>query len=75
MLAGVLEGVAASLAAIIVLFLVFEAVAVPIRSSLPAFADRVAFLGMSQCVTLLVWGALLGGLGSAVGMRRVSEWR
>ena len=74
-LAGVLEGVVAGAAAIAVLFLVFEAVAVPIRSSLPAFADRVAFLGASQCVTLLVWGAVLGGTGSAVGMRRVSEWR
>jgi len=74
-LAGILEGVFASLAAVIVLFLAFEAVAVPIRSSLPQFAERVTFLGMSQCATLLVWGAFLGGAGSAVGMRRVSEWR
>lgn len=74
-LAGVLEGVLASVLAIAVLFVAFEAVAIPIRSSLPEFADRVAFLGLNQCVTLLVWGALLGGVGSAVGMRRVSEWR
>lgn len=74
-LAGVLEGVVAAVVAIGVLFLVFEAVAIPIRSSLPAFAGRVAFLGASQCLTLLLWGALLGGAGSAVGMRRVSEWR
>jgi cell division transport system permease protein len=74
-LAGILEGVAAGLLALVVLFLVFEAVAIPIRSSLPAFADRVVFLGASQCVTLLLWGAVLGGVGSAVGMRRVSEWR
>jgi cell division transport system permease protein len=74
-LAGIFEGVAASVAALVVLFLVFEAVAIPIRSSLPAFADRVAFLGMSQNATLVLWGALLGGVGSAVGMRRVSEWR
>jgi len=74
-LAGTFEGIAASIAAVGVLFLVFEAVAMPIRSSLPAFADRVAFLGMSQCATLVLWGAVLGGAGSAVGMRRVSEWR
>ena len=74
-LAGILEGVVASLAALVVLIVVFEAVAIPIRSSLPSFADRVAFLGMSQCATLVLWGAVLGGAGSAVGMRRVSEWR
>ena len=74
-LAGILEGAVAAVLAIAVLFLAFEAVAIPIRSSLPAFAERVAFLGMSQCLTLLLWGAVLGGVGSAVGMRRVSEWR
>lgn len=74
-LAGVLEGVVAGALAIGVLFLAFEAVAIPIRSSLPALAERVAFLGLSQCATLVLWGALLGGAGSAVGMRRVSEWR
>jgi cell division transport system permease protein len=74
-LAGVLEGVVASVLAIGVLLLAFEAVAFPIRQSLPVFAGRVTFLGMSQCLTLVLWGALLGGVGSAVGMRRVSEWR
>lgn len=74
-LAGVLEGVVAAVLAIAVLFVAFEAVAIPIRSSLPTFAERVAFLGASQCLTLLLWGAVLGGAGSAVGMRRVSEWR
>jgi len=74
-LAGILEGAVAAVLAVAVLFVAFEAVAIPIRSSLPTFADRVAFLGVSQCLTLLVWGALLGGAGSAVGMRRVSEWR
>jgi cell division transport system permease protein len=74
-LAGILEGVVAAVAALALLFLVFEAVAVPIRASLPAFAGRVAFLGPSQLVALLLWGAVLGGVGSAVGMRRVSGWR
>lgn len=74
-LAGILEGAVAALLALAVLLLVFEAVAIPIRSSLPAFADRVAFLDLKQCLTLLLWGAALGGVGSAVGMRRVSEWR
>jgi cell division protein FtsX len=74
-LAGVLEGVVASMLAIAVLLLAFEAVAYPIRESLPAFAGKVTFLGMNQCLTLMLWGALLGGVGSAVGMRRVSEWR
>lgn len=74
-LAGVLEGVAASVIALLVLLVAFEAVAYPIRQNLPAFAGRVTFLGMSQCLTLMLWGALLGGVGSAVGMRRVSEWR
>lgn len=74
-LAGVLEGVVASLLAIVVLFVAFQAVAIPIRSSLPAFAGRIAFLDLAQCMALLMWGALLGGVGSAAGMRRVSQWR
>lgn len=74
-LAGVLEGVVASGLALVVLLLAFEAVAIPVRSSLPALAGRVGFLGLGQCATLVVWGALLGGAGSAAGMRRVSEWR
>lgn len=74
-LAGVIEGAVAAVLAVAVLFLVFEAVAIPIRQSLPALAGRIGFLSSSQCVTLLLWGAVLGGIGSAVGMRRVSEWR
>jgi cell division transport system permease protein len=74
-LAGVLEGVVASVGAIALLFFVYQMVAMPIRSDLPATADMLAFLGVSQCLTLLLWGALLGGAGSAVGMWRVSEWR
>lgn len=74
-LAGVLEGVVASVGAIALLFCVYQMVAMPIRSDLPATADMLAFLGVSQCLTLLLWGALLGGAGSAVGMWRVSEWR
>lgn len=74
-LAGLLEGVVASGFALAVLFLAFEVVAIPIRSSLPGLAGRVAFLGAGQCATLVLWGALLGGVGAAVGMRRVSEWR
>lgn len=74
-LAGIIEGVVAATLAIAVLFLAFEAVAIPIRSSLPDFAIRVTFLGVNQCLTLLLWGAVLGGAGSAMGMRRVSEWR
>jgi cell division transport system permease protein len=74
-LAGVLEGVVASLLALVLLFGVFQAVAVPIRADLPAAAEVLAFLGLRQCLTLLVWGAALGGVGSAVGMWRVSGWR
>ncbi|HEY2773447.1 MAG TPA: permease-like cell division protein FtsX [Candidatus Binatia bacterium] len=74
-LAGILEGVFASVLAIGALFFAFEAVATPIRQNLPDFGSRIAFLGAHQCLTLLVWGALLGGVGSAMGMRRVSEWR
>ncbi len=74
-LAGVLEGLVASVTAIALLFCVYQVVAMPIRSDLPAMADMLAFLGASQCLTLLLWGALLGGVGSAVGMWRVSEWR
>lgn len=74
-LAGVLEGIVASGLALVVLLLAFEAVAIPIRSSLPGLAGRVAFLSAAQCATLVLWGALLGGAGAAVGMRRVSEWR
>lgn len=74
-LAGILEGLVAALLAMAVLFVAFQLVAMPIRSSLPTFAARVVFLNLSQCLTLLLWGAVLGGVGSAVGMRRVSEWR
>lgn len=74
-LAGVLEGAVASVLALVVLLAVFEAVAMPIRTSLPGFSTRLAFLSLSQCGTLLLWGAVLGGAGSAVAMRRVSEWR
>ena len=74
-LAGVLEGVVASLLAIVLLLLAFEAVAIPIRASLPALAGRIGFLSAGQCAALLMWGALLGGVGSAAGMRRMSQWR
>jgi cell division transport system permease protein len=74
-LAGVLEGVAASLLAVATLFGVYLMVAMPIRSDLPALGQMLAFLGPAQCLTLVAWGAFLGGAGSAVGMRRVSEWR
>jgi len=74
-LAGFLEGTAASLIALGLLFAVFAAVALPIHSELPVVADALAFLGPRQCLTLALWGAVLGGAGSALGMWRVSQWR
>lgn len=74
-LAGLLEGVVASLIALAFLLLVFAGVAMPIRNELPVVADALAFLGPRQCLTLALWGAALGGAGSALGMWRVSQWR
>lgn len=74
-LAGILEGVFAASCAVVLLFLFFQAVAIPIRSQVPAVGDVLAFLGVGQSITLALWGAALGGIGSAMGMKRVSEWR
>lgn len=74
-LAGFLEGVAASLIALFLLLAVFAGVAMPIRGQLPVVADALAFLGPRQCLILALWGAALGGGGSALGMWRVSQWR
>ena len=74
-LAGVLLGLLAATGALVVLGLLFEAVALPVRASLPALASRISFLGTGQVATLMLWGAMLGGVGSVVGLRRVSAWR
>jgi len=74
-LAGFLEGIAASAIALALLFLVFAGVAIPISSELPVVSAALAFLGARQCLTLALWGAALGGAGSALGMWRISRWR
>lgn len=74
-LAGFLEGIAAALIALGLLLAVFAGVAMPIRHELPIVTDVLAFLGPRQCLTLALWGAALGGAGSALGMWRVSQWR
>lgn len=74
-LAGFLEGIFAAAIALGLLLAVFAGVSVPIRHELPIVNDALAFLGPRQCLTLVLWGAALGGAGSALGMWRVSQWR
>ncbi|HYC57108.1 MAG TPA: permease-like cell division protein FtsX [Candidatus Binatia bacterium] len=74
-LAGILEGILGALVALGVLAAVFQGVSLPIEGELPALTDVLSFLSARQCLTLTLWGAALGGAGSAVGMWRVSQWR
>ena len=62
-------------AAIGLLSLTYQITATPIMSALPLLRDTMDFLTTGQCFTLVFWGALLGILGSWLGMQRFGSWR
>lgn len=75
LLAGFVEGVIGSFAAIGLLSLIYHITATPIISELPLLRGTLDFLTTGQCFTLVFWGALLGMLGSWLGMQRFGSWR
>jgi cell division transport system permease protein len=75
LLAGLFEGVIGSFAAIGLLSLIYHVTAAPIIAELPMLRGTLDFLTTGQCFTLVFWGALLGMLGSWMGMQRFGAWR
>ncbi len=74
LLAGLLEGLLGSAAAVAMLALVFRLTAGPLAAELPLLAGVTAFLTPLQSVTLVAWGAGLGVVGSWLGMQRFAAW-
>lgn len=74
-LAGFIEGAAGSMAALMLLVLVFRLVASPAAAALPVLSETLAFLTVGQWLVLLVWGSVLGGGGSWLGVQRMAPWR
>lgn len=70
LLAGLFEGVIGSFAAIGMLSLIYQITATPITTELPMLLETMDFLTAGQCFTLVFWGAMLGMLGSWLGMQR-----
>jgi len=70
LLAGLFEGVIGSFAAIGMLSLIYQITATPIITELPMLLETMDFLTSGQCFTLVFWGAMLGMLGSWLGMQR-----
>lgn len=75
LLAGLIEGLIGSCAAIGLLVIVYAVVSAPLLSELPALSETLAFLAPGQCATLVFWGALLGVVGSWIGMQGSGSWR
>jgi len=75
LLAGFVEGIIGSFAAIGLLSLIYQITAAPITTELPMLQATIDFLTAGQCFTLVFWGALLGMLGSWLGMQRFGSWR
>lgn len=75
LLAGLFEGLIGSFAAIGMLSLIYQITATPITTELPMLLDTMDFLTAGQCFTLVFWGAMLGILGSWLGMQRFGSWR
>ena len=75
LLAGLIEGVIGSAAALGVLIMVYQLTARPIAAELPMLQNTMAFLTSGQCLTLIMWGALLGVIGSWLGMQRFASRR
>lgn len=75
LLGGAIQGLAGSLAALAALALVFGVAAGPLAEEVPVLASTLGFLAFGQCLTLALWGAGLGAVGSWLGMRRMGSWR
>jgi cell division transport system permease protein len=73
LLAGLFEGIIGSFAAIGMLSLIYQITATPITTELPMLLETLDFLTAGQCFTLVFWGALLGMLGSWLGMQRFGK--
>ncbi len=74
-LAGVIEGLAAGTAAVGLLLMAYLGASAMAASEAPALASTIEFLTPGQVLVLIGWGALLGALGSILGMWRVTQWR
>jgi cell division transport system permease protein len=75
LLAGFLEGLFGSFAALGLLALIYRLTAAPLVAELPMLQGSIEFLTLSQCFTLVFWGACLGVAGSWLGMQRFGAWR
>jgi cell division transport system permease protein len=75
MLAGLLEGLIGSVAALALLMLVYNVTAAPIMAELPMLETTIDFLTIGQCFILICWGAGLGVGGSWLGMQRFGGTR
>lgn len=75
LLAGLIEGVIGSAAAIGLLVMIYQVTATPIATELPMLQGTLDFLTVGQCGTLILWGAGLGIAGSWLGMQRFGSWR
>jgi cell division transport system permease protein len=75
LVAGLIEGVTGSCAALGLLVIAYRFVAAPLVSELPLLAQTLDFLSTGQCLTLIFWGAALGVAGSWMGMQRFASWR
>lgn len=75
LLAGFIEGVVGSGAAVGILYLIYQGTAGPLSAELPMLTGTLAFLTLGQYLTLILWGAGLGVAGSWLGMQRFGSWR
>ncbi len=75
MLAGLIQGIVGSAAAVGLLFLIYRGTAGPLVGQLPMLKGTLAYLAGSQYMTLIIWGAVLGAAGSWLGMRRFGAWK
>lgn len=74
-LAGFFQGVVGSATSVGVLFIIYKATAGPLVDKLPMLGGSLAFLAAGQSITLIVWGAILGVIGSWLGVRRFGSWK
>ena len=75
LLSGFFQGIAGSAAAVGVLLAIYKATAGPLVTKLPMLDGSLAFLTAGQSATLIAWGAILGIVGSWLGMHRFGSWK
>lgn len=75
LVAGLIEGVIGSCAALGLLVIAYHFIAAPLVSELPLLVQTLDFLSTGQSLTLVFWGAALGVAGSWMGMQRFASWR